>query len=88
MRPACAGLTWEHENAPERNVFLSSAFSRSALHNLCHKATHRLSGFVLFLPCGVGVGAEGELGIVVAQHGRYRFYIHAVLESCGGEGVA
>ena len=59
----------------------------SALHDLCHKAAHRLSGFVLLLPCGVGVGAEGEPGIVVAQHGGHGFYIHAVLKGCGGEGV-
>ena len=27
---------------------------------LCHEAVHRLRGFVLLLPCGVGVGAERE----------------------------
>ena len=59
----------------------------SALHDLCHEVAHRLSGFVLFLPCGVGVSAEGEPGIIVAQHGGHRFYIYAVLKSCGCEGV-
>ena len=58
-----------------------------ALHHLCHEAAHGGCCLVLLLPRGVGVGAEGKTGIVVAQHGRYRFYIYAVLEGCGGEGV-
>ena len=36
-------------------------------HDLCHKATHGLCGLVLLLPGGVGVGAECESGIVVAE---------------------
>ena len=35
----------------------------------------------------MGVGAEGEPGIVVAQHGGDRFDVHAVLEGQGGEGM-
>ena len=35
----------------------------------------------------MSVGAEGEPGIVVPQHGGHRLYIYAVLEGCGGEGV-
>ena len=27
---------------------------------LCHESVHRLCGFVLLLPCGVGVGAQRE----------------------------
>ena len=35
----------------------------------------------------MGVGAEGETGVKVPQHGGHRFHVHAILESCGGEGV-
>ena len=56
-------------------VFLFSFCS----HHLCHEAAHGLCGFVLLLTGGVGVGAESESGIVVAQHAADGFYIHAVL---------
>ena len=59
----------------------------SALHDLCHEAAHGGCSLVLLLPCSVGIGAEGEPSIVVPQHGGHRFYIHAVLKGCGGEGV-
>ena len=49
------------------------------LHHLCHEATHGLGGFVLLLAGGVGVGAECETRIVVAQHTADSFHIHAVL---------
>ena len=49
-------------------------------HHLCHEATHGLGGFVLFLAGGVGVGAECESGIVVAQHTADSFYVYAVLQ--------
>ena len=65
--------------------FLSGFFS--ALHDLCHEVSHGGCGFVLLLPCGMGVGAEGEPGIIVAQHGGHRLDIHTVLKGCGGEGV-
>ena len=42
---------------------------------------------VLLLTGGVGVGAKGESCIVVAQHGRDRLDVYAVLEGQGGEGV-
>ena len=48
-------------------------------HHLCHEAAHRLCSFILLLPCGVGVGAEGESRIVVAEHRGHRFYIYAIL---------
>ena len=39
----------------------------------------------------MNIGAEGEPGIIVTQHGGYRLYIYAVLKGCdggcGGEGV-
>ena len=50
-----------------------------SLHHLRHEAAHCLCGLVLFLAGGVGVGAESESGIVVAQHTADSFHIHAVL---------
>ena len=57
-------------------VFLSSFCS----HDLRHEATHGLCGLVLLLPCCVGVGAESEARIVVAQHTANGFDVHAVLQ--------
>ncbi len=37
---------------------------------------------------GVGVGAQGEAGVVVAQHGGDGLDVYAVLEGQGGKGVA
>lgn len=42
---------------------------------------------VLHPPGGMGVGAEGEAGVVVTQHTADGFYVHAVLEGQGGKGV-
>ena len=36
----------------------------------------------------MGVGAEGESGIVMAQHAGHGLHIHTVLQGRGGEGVA
>ena len=36
----------------------------------------------------MGVSVQGEACGVVAEHGGDGFYIHAVLEGHGGEGVA
>lgn len=49
------------------------------LHDLLHEVSHGLGGFVLLLPCCMSVGAEGEAGVEVSQHGGDRFHIHAVL---------
>jgi len=57
------------------------------LYNLSQDAAHSLGGLVLLLLRGVGVGAQGEPGIVVPRHGGHGFDVHAVLEGCGGEGV-
>ena len=54
---------------------------------LCHEVAHGLGGFVLLLPGGVGVGAEGEPCVVVAQNGGDSLDIDAVLEGQGGEGM-
>ena len=56
-------------------VFLSSFCS----HDLRHEAAHGLRGLVLLLVGGVGVGAESEARIVVAQHTADGFDVHAVL---------
>lgn len=59
----------------------------SILHDLLHEVSQDLGRFVLLLPCCVGVGAQGEAGVEMSQHGGDRLYIYAVLESSGGEGV-
>lgn len=58
------------------------------LHDLAHEVSHGFSCLFLHLSGGVGIGSEGESGIVVAQHGGHRFDIHTVLESQGCEGMA
>ena len=58
-----------------------------SLSYLRHEAAHGLGSFVLFLAGGVGVGAEGEPCVVVAQHGGDRLDVYAVLEGQGGEGM-
>ena len=62
-------------------------YSFQILHHSFHEAAHLLRRLFLHLPCGVGVGAQGEPGIVVPRHGGHGFDVHAVLEGCGGEGV-
>ena len=53
-----------------------------------HEISHCLCGLVLDLSGGVGVGAEGEACVVVAQHAAYRLYVNTVLEGYCGEGVS
>ena len=36
----------------------------------------------------MGVGAEGEAGVVVAEDGGHGFHVYAILEGKGSEGVA
>ena len=57
------------------------------LHDLFHETPHSGCCLILLLPAGMGVGAQGEPGIVVPRHGGHGFDVHAVLEGCGGEGV-
>ena len=38
------------------------------LHDLRHEAAHRLCGFVLLLPCSVGVGSQGESRVIVTEY--------------------
>ncbi len=53
-----------------------------------HEISHCLCGLVLDLSGGVGIGAEGEACVVVAQHTADCFDVHAVLEGYCGKGVA
>lgn len=48
------------------SVRCAVCFQMSLLY-LCHEITRGLGGFVLLLPCGAGVGLEGELGAAVLQ---------------------
>ena len=69
------------QRAPERRLCLLSGIFAPffCLHDLCHKTAHRLCGLVLLLPCGVGVGSQGESRIIVPQHTADRFHVHTVL---------
>ena len=62
-------------------------FALLCSHDLLHEVAHGFRCFVLLLSGGVGVGAEGESGVVVAQHTGYRLDIHAVLQCQGCEGM-
>lgn len=62
-------------------------FLRELLPYLGHEIPHCLCCLVLLLPRGVGVGPQGEPGVVVAWHGGYGLDVRAVLESWGGEGM-
>lgn len=55
----------------------------SVLHDLLHDVSQDLGRFVLLLPCCVGVGAKGEAGVEVPQHGGDRFHVHAGLQVGG-----
>ena len=59
----------KNQRAPERKLL---PFRCSAclwdLSDLRHEAAHRLCGLVLLLPCGVGVGSQGESRVVVTEH--------------------
>ncbi len=63
------------------------SFVISDFHHLFHKCSHLFRRFILCLPCSVGVGAESEAGVVVSQHGGYRFYVYAVLQRHRCEGM-
>ena len=63
-------------------AFLPGVFGAVGLrlHDLRHKATHGFRRLILHLPGGVGVGAEGEACVVVAQHTGDRLDVHPVLQ--------
>ena len=74
--------------APDRmKGFLSGAFFFLSLSDLLQKVAHGGSRLVLLLASGVGVGAQGETGVEVAEHGGDSLYIHAVLQGHGSEGM-
>ena len=50
------------------------------LHDLCHEIAHLFCCTFLHLPRDVGVGAEREARIEMAEHARYSFHIHAILQ--------
>ena len=96
IKPAKTHIVTLTGKCPERDrkcqtgssAFLPDFFAAfPVLHDLCHKISHRLCRPILLLPGGVGVGAEGEARIVVAQHSGYRFHIHTVLQCHGREGM-
>ena len=58
------------------------------LHHLRHEAAHRLCGFVLLLPRSVGVGAECESSVIVAEHTADGFNVHPILQCQRCEGVS
>ena len=62
-------------------------FSLLFSHDLRHEIAHLFGGALLHLPRDVGVGAERESRVEVAEHTGYRFYVHAVLQSQGCECV-
>ena len=66
-------------------VFLRLFF---CLHDLRHEAAHRLCGFVLLLPRSVGVGAECESSVIVAEHTADGFDVHAILQCQRCEGMS
>ena len=74
--------------APDRKpFFLSGVFFFLSLSDLLHEAAHGGSRLVLLLASGVGVGAQGETSVEVAEHGGDSLYVHAVLQGRGSEGV-
>ena len=76
----CAERVKEHRAGSL--AFLSGVFGllRCLLHHLRHEAAHGFRRLVLHLAGGVGVGAEGESCIVVAQHTGDRLDVYAVLQ--------
>ena len=48
---------------------------------------HGLRRLSLGCACDVGVGVQGKPCGEVAQHSRYGFHVHPVLQGQGGEGV-
>ena len=59
----------------------------SILSSLCHDLADRSCRLDLHGVGGVGVGAEGEAGVGVAQHPGHRSDVHSALQSDRGESV-
>ena len=58
------------------------------LHDLSHEAAHGFRRLILHLPGGVGVGAEGESRVIVAQHTGDRLDVHPILQGQCSKGMA
>lgn len=54
-----------------------------SLPYLRHEVARGLGRLVLLLPGGVGIGTEGESGVVMPQHGGDGLDVCAVLERTG-----
>ena len=80
--------TDEKNSAPAGRFLSSALFFWMYLPHLRHEIFFSLRRLVLLLPHGVGVGPQGEPGVVVSQHGGKGFDVCAVLAGRGGEGVA
>ncbi len=87
-------LTHTVTHAPKRperkagqEVYASCPAFLSGLYDLVHEVSHGLGGFVLLLPCCVGIGAQSKDSVEVPKHGGDSFHVHAVLQGGGGEGV-
>ncbi len=63
---------------PERTPSLFF-FPDPLSHDLMHEIAQLLCGLFLLLSGGMGVGAEGEPGIVVTKHGGNGLYVYTVL---------
>ena len=61
-------------------MYLILSAALSFLHDLCHEIAHLFCCTFLHLPRDVGVGAEREARIEMAEHARYSFHIHAILQ--------
>ena len=81
-------LCGKNQRAPERKSF---PFRCSAclwvLSDLRHETAHFLRSLLLHLPSGVGVGAECESGVIVAEHTADGFDVHAILQCQRCEGM-
>ena len=71
-------------------LILSAAlcFSAACSHDLRHEITHLFGCAFLHLPCDVGVGAECEARIIVAEHTADGFDVHAILQCQRCEGMS
>ena len=69
-------------------LFAALCFLTACSHDLRHEFAHLFGGTFLHLPCDVGVGAECEACVEVAEHAGHRFYVYAVLERQGCECVS
>ena len=58
-------------------------FSSACSHNLRHEIAHLLRCTFLHLPCNVGVGAECESCVKVAEHTGHCLYVYTVLQRQG-----